>query len=297
MLDLLEGRAASYQIEKRYVHRDGSILWGLLSASLVRGPDGVAVYGIAQVQDITGRKYMEAALRESEDRFRSANLHAAVGMALVTTDYTITQANPALEAILGYAENGLINRSVREITYPDDYELDVALAHRLLAGELDSFQLEKRYIHRDGSTIWGSLNVSLVRALNGEPLYFIAQLQDITEAKRVEQELRLARRRLAESREAERLHLARELHDGAVQQLLGISYQLVASPQRATDHDEPTVAQSDARALKTEVVRKQLLEVVSQLRGLMRELRPPGLEEFGLPAALEGYVGQLLCGV
>jgi signal transduction histidine kinase len=115
-------------------------------------------------------------------------------------------------------------------------------------------------------------------------------VDDITERQRAASELALARRRLAASRESERLRLARELHDGPVQDLLAISYQLAehrAEPAGPASRTPESDAMLDAE-------RQRVLAVVGQLRGVIGELRPPGLAEFGLPAALRGYVTGLV---
>ena len=113
-----------------------------------------------------------------------------------------------------------------------------------------------------------------------------------TERKRVQAELSTSQRRMAERLEAERMHLARELHDSAVQQLLGISYQLIERPPRAVGAARELAL--DANLLLTlEDIRRAVLGVVSQLRSLIGELRPAGLEELGLTTALEGYVARL----
>jgi signal transduction histidine kinase len=117
-----------------------------------------------------------------------------------------------------------------------------------------------------------------------------AQLQrELHQRQRVDAELADARRRLAESREADRLFLARELHDSALQQLIGISYQLAQARRNARDPHWP-VAQ---RLAELTASQRAVLDVVQQLRQLIGELRPAGLDEFGLPTALAGYVAHL----
>lgn len=124
-------------------------------------------------------------------------------------------------------------------------------------------------------------NVTLVHALR-------ARLADV---EHMRDELARMHRRLAESHEEERRHLARELHDSAVQQLLGVSYQLVASHRKlCADGDQ---RQREELALDLDNVRQEVLAVSRQLRSLIGELRPAGLEEFGLTTALEGYIARL----
>jgi signal transduction histidine kinase len=126
-------------------------------------------------------------------------------------------------------------------------------------------------------------NVTLVQTLR-------ARLADV---ERMRDELARAHRRLAESHEEERRHLARELHDGAVQQLLGITYRLVESRRGICDHLPNDLRQREDLAFALDTTREEVLSVTRQLRGLIGELRPAGLEEFGLTTALEGYVARL----
>jgi PAS domain S-box-containing protein len=135
----------------------------------------------------------DAALRESEERFRSAFEYAAIGMALVGLDGRWLQANPALCDFTGYTEQELLATTFQAITHPDDLEIDIINTRSLLAGEIFSYQMEKRYFHKHGATIWALLNVSLVRDAQRQPRYFVSQIQDITERKQTD----VARSRLA----------------------------------------------------------------------------------------------------
>lgn len=144
------------------------------------------------VRDITSRKRAEAALLDSEARFRSAFEHTPVGMALVDPAGGYRQVNTALCAMLGYPEKELLGLTVADVSQPEDLELDMALRDRLLAGELPSYVIEKRYLHADGHAVVGMLSVSLVRDAGGRPSYLVEQIQDISSLK--EAEVQLARR-------------------------------------------------------------------------------------------------------
>ena len=127
----------------------------------------------------------EAALREATERFRLAFEGAPIGIALVGTDGRWLQVNPALSEIVGYSAEELSTRTFQDITHPDDLETDLALMHQVLAGETSSYSMEKRYFHADGHVVWINLSVGLVRDPDGRPLYFISQIEDITDRKRV----------------------------------------------------------------------------------------------------------------
>ena len=151
--------------------------------------DGEFVGVIGVLRDITNRKEAEEALRESEQRFGSAFRDAAIGMALVGTDGRFLQVNRSLCEILGYSKEDLLEKTFQEITYPDDLRADIEQVRRMLAGEIETYQTEKRYFHKEGNAVWGLLSISLVHDEEGEPLYFISQVQDVTERKLAETEL------------------------------------------------------------------------------------------------------------
>ncbi len=139
------------------------------------------------------RKRTEEALRESEERFRTAFDAAPMGMALVSPTGEVLRANRPLCDFLGYSEEELLATTFQAITYPEDLAADLTQSQRVLTGDLRAYQMEKRYVHRRGHLVWGQLNVSLVRDHAGHPLYFVSHVQDITERKRAESELQLAK--------------------------------------------------------------------------------------------------------
>jgi PAS domain S-box-containing protein len=163
-----------------------------LTSAPIRDATGVVVASAGIVRDITDRKRMEEMLRQSEERFRTAFEHAPIGMDLVTLDGHFLQVNAALCALLGYTEAELLARTFHDITHPDDRAADLEQAEQLLSGTIPSFQVEKRYLRKDGTTVWVCLNASLVRDEHGEPLHFIGQIEDITTRKAVEAALREA---------------------------------------------------------------------------------------------------------
>jgi PAS domain S-box-containing protein len=146
-------------------------------------------------RDVTDLKAIQIALRESEERFRSAFEYAAIGMAIVDLDGRWVQINRALTEIVGYTEQELRETTFQAITHPDDLELDLRLVNELLTGKIRSYQMEKRYFHKRGNTIAVLLTVALVRDPAGQPLYFVSQIQDISERKRTEEALRRAEAR------------------------------------------------------------------------------------------------------
>src|ERR1039458_9594948 len=129
-------------------------------------------------EDITERRRIEELWRASEERFANAFEHAAIGWALVGLDGRWLKVNRALCGLVGYSEAGLLMRTFQDITHPDDLESDPENLRKLGAGEIPSYQMEKRYFHLRGHIVWAWLTVSLVRNERGQPLYYIAQIQD-----------------------------------------------------------------------------------------------------------------------
>src|SRR5215210_5822576 len=147
------------------------------------------------IRDITERKRTEDALREARDRFESVFDHAPIGVAVVSPEGRYLQVNRSLCEILGYSEEDLLDTTWQEITHPDDLGTSLALARRIVEGEIPRYHLEKRFLHADGQVVWASLSVSLVRDTEGEPLYFVSQIQDVTRRKEAERKLREAEQR------------------------------------------------------------------------------------------------------
>ncbi len=147
-------------------------------------------------REISVRRHAEDALRESEERFRSAMHYSPIGMALVSRSGEYLEVNPALCAIVGYSADELLATGFESITYPDDYPDDVVATQRMLDREVESIRRVKRYRHKDGRIRWAQVNSSLILDDNGAPRYFVSQIQDITERKRADEDLQHANRAL-----------------------------------------------------------------------------------------------------
>lgn len=139
------------------------------------------------VHDISDRKKAELALQENEERFRRAFDDAPIGMALTTLEGRCFQVNQALGEFLGYSAAELLTLPIQTMSHPEDMAQDQALMGTVLAGQRSTYQMEKRYFHKQGHIIYGMLNVSLVQDNDRQPLYFVAQIQDISERHRIEQ--------------------------------------------------------------------------------------------------------------
>ncbi|WP_438014960.1 PAS domain S-box protein [Sorangium sp. So ce315] len=150
--------------------------------------------------DTAQRERARQALRESEERFRLTFENAPIGMAIVALDGRLIRVNHVYCEILGYSAEELSKLRFQDITHPDDVDTDVGLAEQLRRGEIPRYQLAKRYIHKDGRLIPVILHGSVVRGAEGEPIHYIAQVEDVTARKQAEEE----RERLLAQLDAER---------------------------------------------------------------------------------------------
>jgi PAS domain S-box-containing protein len=197
--DLADGKRSSFTLDKRFVRKDGGVIDVRVTGAMIRDADGQIAYGIGMYEDITEERRSAAALRDSEEQLRMIFEESPMGMALIGTDLHVRQANPALCRILGYDEEELERRSFLVVTHPDDRDRDIALMRKLDAGELRSFSIEKRFVHRDGHIVPCRVTGALLRDEAGEPLYGMAMFEDITEEKRAAAALRDTEERLHHS--------------------------------------------------------------------------------------------------
>lgn len=231
----------------------------------------------------TQRRRIEAAQRASEQRLRSVLTNAPVVVFMVNRDGVITFADGRALQQLGWAPGQAVGQSI--LTLPHTSPRIAANVHRALAGEsfsdivaVDSRSFETRYtpLYDQSGTVGGLIGVAL----------------DITDRVDVERELTQARRRLAVRRAEARRALARDLHDSIVQRLLGLSY-LLAAAERAPSGGSATPSPDPHYAEVAKTVRHELIDVATHVRHVIAELRPLALDEFGLVAALDGYIARL----
>ncbi len=148
--------------------------------------------------DITERKMAEQALKESEAKFRSIFDQSPIGSVIVDLDRKFVRCNSAFCDFIGCTESELIGKSISDITYPDDLELGMDELNQMAAGQLESSTLQKRYLRKDGSIVWGEITICIVRDAENKPLYFLPVIQDITGRKLGETALRESETRYRE---------------------------------------------------------------------------------------------------
>lgn len=160
--------------------KNGEEIHVSVSMSPIFNKEGKVVGASAIARNITERKRLEGIVNETEERFRSAFEHAAIGMAIVGIEGNFIKVNPALCEITGYLEEELLQLTFQTITHPEDLRSDVDKVTELLDNEIHYYHMEKRYINKNGQVIWVLLSVSLVRDADGAPMYFLSQMQNIT---------------------------------------------------------------------------------------------------------------------
>src|SRR4051812_995348 len=195
--DSVAGRGP-YDGEYRVRRSDGVYRWFKTRGTPIRDSEGIIVKWFGTCTDITDLREIEEALRASEERFRGTFENAAVGIAHRDAAGRFLRVNEKFCDILGYAREEMLQKTMRDITHPDDLAASIDALTALWQGESPTLRLEKRYVRKDGSLPWGELFASLQRDAAGKPAYDISIVNDISRRKRLEEELRASeeRRRL-----------------------------------------------------------------------------------------------------
>ncbi len=232
---------------------------------------------VAEGRDISIYKRTSEALHQSRARFATIFDKAGIGIVIEGPDGKITDCNPAFLAMLGYRLEELLQRDYLDVTHPLDKAVSRKLFNELLDGKRESYSLEKRYLGKSGQTVWVSINTSLVRGTDKKAKFAIVMAENITPQKQVEAELIELRQRLMQGREMERLQLAQDLHDGPLQEIIGISYQV---------NDLDNILQGEAGKEQLLAIKTALQQVARSIRSFASELRPSTLMPFGLEKAI-----------
>ena len=178
-----------FEEEYRIIRPDSSICWVRVRAFPVRDVMGKVNRFVGIAEDITKRREAEEALRKSEEQFRLTFEMAPIGMAISTLEGKFQKVNQALCDALGYSSAELLELSFVEISHPEDWEIHRNLERKLIQSEETNFQIEKRFIAKNGRIVDTLLKVLLVYDADDRPLHFNNQIVDITERKSMEQQL------------------------------------------------------------------------------------------------------------
>jgi PAS domain S-box-containing protein len=253
--------------------KDGTEFPISLSTSRIMDESGdfIGLMGIAR--DITERTRNQEALRESEQRFRTAFGAAPVAMAIISENGRFLQVNRVLCEMLGYTEKEILAKTIRDVTHPSDLETTNRYIDRLLKRQRVSSLVEKRYLHKLGHVIWGQTTASLIHDKSGHPFYFIVHIQDFTERRRLEREI-------LDISDREQARIGQDLHDGLCQQLVSAAFACNLLSKKL-------VAIGPAEADTASEIAGWIDEAISQARALARGLYPVKLEADGLTSALQ----------
>ncbi len=231
------------------------------------------------VMDLTEQKQAEQALRVSETKFRNIFENASLGKVLLSMDGAV-EANSALLSITGYSHQELQHLNWSEVVHPEDLQVVQNALNAVRDGRLPGARFELRGFRKGGSMIWADVTVGLVKDPAGNPVHVFISVYDITARKNADAALHDLKQHLQRYIEAERLHLAQDLHDVPLQELYGILYRL-----------EELRPQSQPR--NAEVISEVIADVkatLSSLRSIATELRPPAISKSGFEKAARSYI-------
>ena len=304
--EVIAGKLDTYQIEKRYVRKDGRIYWVRQTNSVVRAADGKPQYLVSMIEDINERKNMLEDLRKSQARFQAVFENAAVGIAILRLDRSAVEINPVTEKIIGYSAAEMYTIDPRQLAIPEDRSVDNELFSNLISGKRNSYIMERRYRRKNGEIFWARINYSLVRDQDGNPDYLIGLIEDIDDQKRASERLtaqeaehrHILEQRVAERTEelnkanellqqkaaqeavaTERTRLARDLHDAVTQTLFSATLIADVLP----DIWDMNIVEGKRRL---EELRQLTRGALAEMRTLLVELRPNALVEVPLSTLL-----------
>lgn len=282
----------------------------LCNAAPIRDDAGGIRGAVAVWRDISERKKMVESLRESEERFRRVFEQSSSGIVLCDFGGRILNVNPGFCRLTGYADRELIGRDILDLTHPEDREADVENAMAVKNGRSDGYRMEKRYIRRDGEVVWVDVGVSALHDERGNIVYALGMVDDITDRKKVEEELLRSKGELEErvrERTAALTQLLGELEKSR-DNLRKLAGELVMAEERERKrvavalHDEiaqtlaaakmradllRNLAGSDESRPVAEELRVLLVQAIEETRSLMMDISSPILYELGLEPALQ----------
>ena len=315
----LSGQTKVYEVEYRVRHRDGGERWHLARGVALRDPTGPAIRFIGSTVDITKLKHAEVAVRQSEERFRGTFDNAAVGIAHCAVDGRFLRVNEKYGAIVGYSPDELLEMRFYDLTHADDVGGSESQFAKLIRGELSSYSEEKRIVRKDGSIKWINVSVSVQRDEQGNVIHSIGVLQDISERRRLAEELRLAKEAAEAANRAKDEFLANVSHEirTPMNAILGMTELVLDTPlgddqrqnlrtvKSAADNllgiinDLLDFSKIEAGKLELDITDFSLRSVVRDtLRALAARAHRKGLElvcdvQPDVPDALSGDAGRL----
>jgi len=196
------GKITGYQLDKRFIRKDGQVVWGRLSAQVIRDAAGQPIYSLSQIEDITARKRAEEALRESEEKHRTILENMEEGYYEVDLAGNMTFFNEALCRMSGYSAEELLGKNNRELATPQEAGRVYKVFKQVYKTGLPRNLIDYEVITKTGEKKVFGTSVSLVRDRSGKPVGFRGVMRDVTEPKKAEEELRRSERKYRELVEA-----------------------------------------------------------------------------------------------
>jgi len=281
----------------RIFRPDGSMRWLRGRGFPVPEPAGPVTRVVGVAEDITDAqrqledfRLAEAALRSSEERWRSVFENSAIGFVLADPSGRFVEANRAFQELVGYTTEELKTLTYADITHPDDIAPGAQVIEQLVSGAKREVQLEKRYRHKDGTFIWTRATGTMIRGSDGAARYLLGLVEDVTDRKIAEQDLAASisqlhalAGRLMHEQDDERRRIAQLLHETTAQDLAALKMHLARVSRTAShlsDADRAALAESISLAEQS----------INDIRTLSYLLHPPFLDEMGLVSALRWYV-------
>lgn len=306
---LLHGEIPSYRVEKRFIKRDGTLAWLDVTAVLMRDDDGVPLYGLAMVEDITDRKRAEDALRSSEERYRSFVVNSSEGIWRLDVEEPIDVKLPVEEQISLFYKHGYMAEcndamarmhgydradDVLGLRFGDakftSHPANTSAMRKLIASKYRLLDLQTAQFDNAGGTRYFSSNLIGI-IVNGMLLRVWGVQRDQTELRTTalklehsSQQMRQLSGYLQTLREKEKANLSRELHDAIGQALASVKIQTALLKKNITSTGQVDVAQV---AAELDDIARAIDETARTVKAISTELRPGVLDKFGLAAAIE----------
>ncbi|MGB9750584.1 MAG: PAS domain S-box protein [Caldisericia bacterium] len=183
---LINGEINSYKSDLRVKRKDGSIGWNRIYVSKVTDMNGKFLYSISLVEDITEQKELESKNIFHELRLRAIFEQASVGVTVIDKDGNFIEFNKAFQNMTGFSEDEIRKKSFKDFTYPSDLIENLKLFVDAVNGKIEKYIIEKRYIKKDGTIFWGRVNSSVIKDKEGNILYLLSLIEDITDSKNKE---------------------------------------------------------------------------------------------------------------
>jgi PAS domain S-box-containing protein len=288
----LRDGSASCSAVLRMKKGEGATFSAMVEAKLSQEHFGPGVV-LLVLTDITERTVAAAQLHASEERFRGVFENATLGMIIADMHGSWVNVNRALCEMLGYTAPELLAKGYLKLTHPDDVANSVQFGRRLCSGEIGSYRIEKRYLHKDGTAIWTVLSATTVCDASGLTRQYVGMVEDISVRKLALETLELSHEKLRQFivhqervKEGERIRIAREMHDELGSVLTGVKAHLSVArihDQRNGGTLQPRL--DDACSL--------LDTATAAVRRVITELRPSVLDQLGVWAALEWHAEEV----